>query len=57
MKDFVDYQKKSDDTVSRLSEEIAKARTDLEMAYLKKVTDRRSFGLAVRKFCFRSHEF
>lgn len=38
MKDFVDYQKKSDDTVSRLSEEIAKARTDLEMAYLKKVT-------------------
>lgn len=39
MKDFVDYQKKSDETVSRLGEEIAKARTDLEMAYLKKVTN------------------
>ena len=37
MKEFVDYQKKSDETVAKLSEEIAKARTDLEMAYLKKV--------------------
>lgn len=37
MNQFLEYQKKSDETVSQLSEEISKARTDLEMAYLKKV--------------------
>lgn len=37
MNDFLNYQKKSDETISKLSDEIAKARTDLEVAYLKKV--------------------
>jgi len=33
---FLDHQKKGDESVTKLSEEIARARTDLEMAYLKK---------------------
>jgi len=36
MNQFLECQKKGDETVAKLSDEISKARTDLEMAYLKK---------------------